>query len=234
MGQYDAPTWDYLTHNGLNPTGAAAVMGNLEQESSIDPNTPGGGLAQWGGSRYRALQQYAASRGLSVNSLTAQLGYLMQEIRAGGDGVTVDSLNNEPSPEAGALDFSNNFERPAAWAANNPRREREARNFYNQFSGGSAGGSYIQGTGDMSGLVQTSTAKAPDPTANAFSTDNDPIIQIDKDLQLVDFKLTNPIQSITQDAGAILFRTALVFIGLILIIFGLVAVVEKAGVQVAV
>lgn len=49
---------------------------------------------------------------------------------------------------------------------------------------------------------------------------NDPISVIDSALQLKNFNILHPAQSMTQDAGAIGLRAVLVIIGLVVIIFG--------------
>src|SRR5437763_3994054 len=123
MGQYDAQIWGDLHAGGLNDTAAAGVMGNMSQESSLNPATPGGGLMQWIGSRWKALVNYAHSQGLDPNSEKAQVGYFFQELNAGNEGITKSGLNGQPSAAAAALYISQKFERPRADAANNPRQE---------------------------------------------------------------------------------------------------------------
>jgi hypothetical protein len=125
--------WNFLTSKGLSPGAAAGIMGNLQQESSLNPGVNADGLAQWGGSRRTAMQNYARSVGLPSNSLEAQLGYLWQELSTGSGGLSVNQINNL-SPSQAALLFSNNFERPAAWAANNSGRQSYANQFYNLYA----------------------------------------------------------------------------------------------------
>lgn len=226
MSSYDGEIYNDLLAGGLTPTAAAGVMGNMEQESSMNPSEPGGGLMQWINGRWTALTQYAASRGLSPNSVAAQVGYFFKELNAGNEGITKQGLNSQPSPAAAALYVSTNYERPLASAANNPRREAAAQNFYSIYSGG--GGA---SAGTSSGLTFTDTAASAAPSgAAAFPTGTDPIQIIDKSLSLQGFDILHPMNSLTQDAGAIALRTVLVLIGLILFIFALVAIVEKAGV----
>lgn len=233
MGQYDAQIWSDLHAGGLNDVAAAGVMGNMSQESSMNPSTPGGGLMQWIGSRWTALVNYARSQGLDPNSEKAQVGYFFQELNAGNEGITKSGLNGQPSAAAAADYVSTQYERPAKWAANNPHRESEANRFYQQY----AGTSPIQGTGGIGGdtlpgLTQTSASGPTSQPANAFPKGTDIIDEIDKSLQIQSFDIKNPIGSITQDMGAISLRMVLVLVGLILLIFGLLAVVEKAGVNV--
>lgn len=222
--------YDYLRGQGLNASAASGVMGNLEVESGFKPNITNGigafGLAQWLGSRKTALTNYANSRGLSPSSLQAQLGYLWQEISSGGEGVTPASLNAAGSPQAAAALFSNKFERPGNDGSLGTR-ESDAASVYNDLSGSTV----PQGATDLTGLTQTGASSQPPPNATAFPSGNDPIQIIDKSLSLKGFDIMHPVNSLTQDAGAIALRTVLVIIGLILIIFALVVVVERSGVS---
>lgn len=227
--------YDYLRGQGLNASAASGVMGNLEVESGFKPNITNGigafGLAQWLGSRKTALINYANSRGLSPSSLQAQLGYLWQEISSGSEGVTPASLNAAGSPQAAAALFSNKFERPGNDGSLG-KRESDAAQVYNDLSGSTV----PQGATDLTGLTQTSAGSSSGggSGAQAFPTGSDPIQIIDKSLNLTNLgdpsAWLHPVQSVMQDAGAIALRTVLVIIGLILIIFALVAVVEKSGV----
>jgi hypothetical protein len=159
-----AQIWNFLKGKGLSDGAIAGIMGNLQQESSLNPNAPGGGLAQWIGSRGTALKNYAGSMGLSSNSLQAQLGYLWQELSSGSGGASLQKLNSLSADQA-ALYFSNNFERPAAWAANNAKRQQYANQFLSQFAG--SGGTYSGGSSTTSsGDIGKSAAEtAPPPAA---------------------------------------------------------------------
>lgn len=240
MGQYDAQVYSYLTSQGLSPLAASAVEANLEQESGVNPNAVNKssgayGLAQWLGARKTALYNYASSRGLSPSSLQAQLGYLWQEISSGSEGVSPASLNAETNLAQATNDFSNKFERAGQSEKNNAARDADAATFYNEFSGKPP-----VNISNLTGLTQTSTggtaaAAAAAPGANSFPTGSDPIQIIDKSLSLQNLAAPSawihPVQSVMQDAGAISLRVVLVIIGLILIIFALVVVVERSGVS---
>lgn len=229
MGQYDAQIWADLKSLGLNDSAAAGVMGNMSQESSMNPAEAGGGLMQWINGRWDALVSYARSRGVDPHSETAQVGYFGKELAAGDEGISLSSLNAAGSPQAAALLVSTKFERPDPKQANNAHREAEAARFYNEFSGKKVDG------GTLGGLTQTSassgggSAPATDRGANGFPSGSDMIGIIDSSLSLSDFNVMHPGQSLAQDAGALALRTVLVIIGLILLIFGLVAVVERVA-----
>jgi hypothetical protein len=90
----------YLTSNGLSKTAAAGVVGNLQQESSLNPNTPGGGLAQW-----------QAPRGPTDWSLGGQLSYLVQDLHRSYSGLLAQ-MNAAATPGEAATLFSTQYERP--------------------------------------------------------------------------------------------------------------------------
>jgi len=230
----ESPIWNFLKSKNLSDGAAAGIMGNLEQESGFDPGITNGigaeGLAQWLGSRKTALIHYADSRHEPPTSLDAQLNYLWKEMSSGSYG-SVSAMNNMTPGQAAAY-FMDNFEKPGDNSA--PARESYASSIYSKFTGKSApynGGDYSGGSstttgGDASGGASSSTS------ATAFPTGSDPIDILNKALTLQSFDITHPVNSLAQDAGAIGLRFVLVLLGLILIIFGLVAVVEKAGVKV--
>lgn len=91
--------------------GAAGIAGNLMQESSDNPASAGGGLAQWQGTRYTGLVKYAQSRGLPVTSAQAALGYLVQDLKGPYAGLTAQ-LRSARDPGHAAVLFSNIYERP--------------------------------------------------------------------------------------------------------------------------
>lgn len=138
--------YGYLTSHGLSPSAASAVMGNLAQESSLNPDEPGGGLAQWIGSRQQNLKTYANTKNLPPNSMDAQLGFLMTELPSYVD---VNQLNNM-TPAEGALYVSNAYEKPNPIFANNQGRETYANEYYTQFTG-NAPPTAPQGTNSNSG-----------------------------------------------------------------------------------
>jgi hypothetical protein len=91
---------NYLQSQGLSKIAAAGVVGNLQQESSLNPNAPGGGLAQW-----------QAPRGPKDWSLSGQLTYLINELKTSYSGL-FSQLNAATSPSQAATLFSDQYERP--------------------------------------------------------------------------------------------------------------------------
>jgi hypothetical protein len=106
---------DYLIQKGLPEHVAAGIVGNLAQESSLNPNAiqPGGngrGIAQWDvRDRFQDLKKYATSQGKSANDLYTQLDYLVQEAKDRGD---LDKIKAATNPSEAAYLFAKHYERP--------------------------------------------------------------------------------------------------------------------------
>jgi hypothetical protein len=113
--------------NGLVARGvpmhvATGVAMNFRDESAyntgiqeLNPHNGRGGygLAQWTGPRRDALERYAASQGKSPDDPDMQLDYFMQE-NAGPEAKAWQSVVNSPDAQTAAVNFVNNWERPAA------------------------------------------------------------------------------------------------------------------------
>ncbi len=89
----DQTAYDYFWGKGFTNFQAAGIVGNLDQESGIDPTIsqsgggPGRGIAQWsaGGRRWDSdpndnLVAFAQQEGLPTSSLTVQLDFIMYEL----------------------------------------------------------------------------------------------------------------------------------------------------------
>ncbi len=91
----------YFEGKGLSRAAASGIAGNLQQESGLDPNAKGGGLAQWNTSRYNAAGK----------SGQQQLDQIWRELATSEVG-TLHQLQKADSPESAASIFSTLFERP--------------------------------------------------------------------------------------------------------------------------
>src|SRR5579863_10246567 len=87
----DKAAFDYFLGKGLVNFQAAGIVGNLDQESGVDPTAvqsggPGRGIAQWSvGGRWDTDANdnavwYAAQQGQSVDSLQLQLDFIWYEL----------------------------------------------------------------------------------------------------------------------------------------------------------
>jgi hypothetical protein len=83
--------FEFFVGKGLSEVQSAAIVGNLQQESSINPSSvqpggPGRGIAQWStGARWNVSSHdnvawYAAQHGASVHSLNLQLDFIWYEL----------------------------------------------------------------------------------------------------------------------------------------------------------
>ncbi|MCR1769214.1 hypothetical protein B7760_05441 [Burkholderia glumae] len=115
-----------LKDAGYNDNAIAGILGNLQQESGLQPdinqggqtggpssnnaddNAHGYGLAQWGGSRKEALEQFAQQQGKPVTDLGTQVQFMIKE--ANDMPGLKDAMNNAGSPQAAAALWCRQFE----------------------------------------------------------------------------------------------------------------------------
>jgi len=87
----DQPAFDYFLSKGLTSFQAAGIVGNLDQESGVDPTAveaggPGRGIAQWSvGGRWDTdandnATWYASMQGQTLLSLQLQLDFIWYEL----------------------------------------------------------------------------------------------------------------------------------------------------------
>src|SRR5215467_10965441 len=94
----DQPAFEFFIGKGLTNFQAAGIVGNLDQESGVDPGSvqygggPGRGIAQWSvGGRWDTSHNanaiwYAGQRGESLWSLNLQLEFIWWELTNEGYG----------------------------------------------------------------------------------------------------------------------------------------------------
>ena len=81
--------WTFFTGAGFSKECTAGIMGNLQQESGLDPTRyqsgggKGRGIAQWsvGESRHNGLISYAKSKGKDWTDLQCQLEWIIKELQ---------------------------------------------------------------------------------------------------------------------------------------------------------
>lgn len=124
-----AIAYDYLVSKGLRDFQAAAVVGNLQEESGINPalavpdtnGLPSRGIAMWQPARWNNLLAFAAGR--DPWALDTQLDFLWAELPSNG----LDQLRSASTLEEAVLVFQNQFERPAQAYAHTDVRTSYAR-----------------------------------------------------------------------------------------------------------
>jgi hypothetical protein len=117
-----AIAYDFLVRKGLTCEQAAAVIGNLQEESGLDPakskldpnkNDPKAisrGIAMWQPSRWRNLLNFASGR--DPLSLSTQLDFLWYELQTDPSNGLAPLLASTSLEEAVVV-FQNHFERPS-------------------------------------------------------------------------------------------------------------------------
>ena len=108
----------FLMKNGLSSSGATGVIGNLYQESGLNPGAVGdsgtsGGIAQWHNGRWSNLNSFAKSKNLSPSSTAAQEQYLIYDLKKNYPSL-MNSLSSKGITEGNAAAlFMRQYERPA-------------------------------------------------------------------------------------------------------------------------
>lgn len=118
-----------LTGLGLTPVAAAGVVGNLYQESSLNPGEAGGGLAQWNPSWFQQMSAWVSARSMSAESAIGQLTYIASDLATSYPGL-LSAMNSASDPADAAQLFESTYERPNAQKANLPNRENFATAVY--------------------------------------------------------------------------------------------------------
>ncbi|MEJ0012409.1 MAG: phage tail tip lysozyme [Bauldia sp.] len=153
-----AAAFSYLRSAGLSDVAASAVLGNLKQESSFNPNIWGDGgssfgLGQWNGDRLASLRGFAGS---TTPDAKSQLDFLLSELRG--------SESRAGSALFGANDLSSAnsamkmFERYGD--ASQGTRLSFSQDIFNQFS---------QSTGQLTGAM-TAAANAAQLSAGGMGS----------------------------------------------------------------
>ena len=99
----------YLESQGFSSFGAAGIVGNLEQESTLNPADSGGGLAQWNPSWYGEMSAWATGHGLTPTSMAGQLEYLVSDLHSSYPKLVAE-LNSATSPQQAATMFETTYE----------------------------------------------------------------------------------------------------------------------------
>src|ERR1019366_6109430 len=116
----DKAAYDFFRGKGLQNFQAAGIVGNLDQESGVDPlavqsGGPGRGIAQWSvGGRWDTdandnAQWYATQQGQSVDSLQLQLDFVWYELTT-FSGYGLSALEGSTNVTDATVAFQNDFE----------------------------------------------------------------------------------------------------------------------------
>jgi hypothetical protein len=126
--------FQYLLENTkLSAVQVAGVLGNLMQESGMNPRTPGGLIAQWGGGRLAKLMTFAGQHGGILPDGTVQfstqVAFIAHEL-TGSESAAYAKIQQATSVSAAAYAVMTYYERPYVPLENLPRRESFANAIY--------------------------------------------------------------------------------------------------------
>lgn len=105
---------DFLLAKGMPIEGVAAVLGNIEQESTFNPKSDSGsyiGLVQWGGSRATQLKQFAQSKNKEWTDTDIQLEFMWKELTSNGYSTVKTKLMNDSDVNNATEYFAKNYEK---------------------------------------------------------------------------------------------------------------------------
>ncbi len=131
----------FFINKGESPLVAAAIAGNVSQESTYNPtaeNSSGAyGLFQFLGDRRDAMTAYAKGSNRDASDITAQLEYAWDEMNRPGtlENQALQEMRNAKTPEEAAVIFRKLFERPGEEEANDGARAAEAQRVYANLTG---------------------------------------------------------------------------------------------------
>lgn len=141
---------------GFTPEAAAGVIGNLMQESGVNPKSrqygggPGRGIMQWTESeRWSSLSAWANNSGKDPWALETQVEWMIKEMKSYG---TYNRIKGVSSYKRAVEIFEKEMER--AGTPNYPRRYQFAADALASFSGGAGGGNISLGASKVSAVDQ--------------------------------------------------------------------------------
>ena len=125
--------YDFLLSKGMSSIGAAAILGNMEQESSFRLDATNGthfGLCQWDkDNRWAKLNEHANQTNRSPYDLYVQLEYLWIELEGSYSNVKTQLMNATDLEEAVRC-FCEEFERCGNYEVEVPKRLIYAQKWY--------------------------------------------------------------------------------------------------------
>nr|DAN11158.1 MAG TPA: Morphogenesis protein 1 hydrolase [Herelleviridae sp.] len=208
-GKGSKKIWNFFKEKGLSNNQIGAIIGNLQQESNLDPNATNPssgayGIAQWLGGRKTNLQNFAKSKGKKASDMDVQLDFLWKEMQSDYE---KNSLKNagwskNASLEKNTSAFAYGFERMGANEAMMNKRVSGAKSAVNKFGGGGGGGGSLYDF--MSTPPVQNTYNQPQNNKTVGDTTNNVNVSINVDgsqdpqttAQAVSTKLTDTLEGL--------------------------------------
>lgn len=181
-GNYDTDiarkTWGYFTSQGYSPAATAGIMGNMYQESGLDPTRhqnggPAAGIVQWEkfgvpGTRWAKMQDFANANGYNWSDLDPQLQFVDQETQELGSFwkntsfANADEFKAATDPMLATEGFEKAFERANPDKCNMPRRKEAAEAYYQLYEDSAYTGNYSADapSGDISSVTGSSDSSS--------------------------------------------------------------------------
>ena len=105
----------YLESQGIPADDAAGIVGNLMQESGLNPTEPGYGLAQWNARWWASASAWISAQGQNPNTTGGQLMYIAANVKGDVDGGNFyaglqSDLSQAGSPQQAAIVWMNDYE----------------------------------------------------------------------------------------------------------------------------
>ena len=149
-----------LVDRGFTKEGAAGVLGNIMQESTLDPNAQNAqgyhGLVQWDPTdRWPKAQAWITANGGDPNSIQGQLDYIKQESTERYDSFNKTNAASSPTEAASAW---------AKWFEGYENEMTERHNYAQQAydtEGAALGGGEVDSSGGITGGNSKSGGEAP-------------------------------------------------------------------------
>lgn len=182
VGTGNQRVWCFLMSKGFSNEAAAGIMGNLQQESGIDPKKkqygggPGRGIMQWeeGMDRFASLKALASSRGVAWTDLDTQLEFFWKEFNSERTGVNklkskygmspTDLMHLKDTNRAVVI-FEDCYERASKKEL--PKRQGYAQGFLNKYKGSDCMPKSSSSSGTSNQGVVNANGKAGDLIAAA-------------------------------------------------------------------
>ena len=181
--------YKYFIGRGLSKDQAAAVVGNLIQESSVLPGSvqygggPGRGIAQWSvGGRWNHdshdnVEWYAESKKQSATSLELQLDFVWYELET-FSGYGLSRLKAAKTLDEATIAFQDDFE--GCGECDQSKRIEYAQQVLSAYGGGGGGGGSNEGSSSGEGCYSSTLGQEMPNNACVQSRSDHAWYQCDK------------------------------------------------------